>query len=40
MFLSNQRAKCSVRPGTSDNTAELDVDSSQNESSECVEIDL
>lgn len=43
MFLPNQRAKCLVRPGTSDNTAELDVDSSRKmtpESSECVEIDL
>lgn len=42
MFLSNQRAKCLVRPGTSDYTAELDADSSQNdpESSECVETDL
>lgn len=42
MFLFNQRAKCLVRPGTSDNTAELDADSSQNdpESSECVKTDL
>lgn len=43
MFLPDQRAKCLVRPGTSDNTAELDADSSQNdpsESSECVEVDL
>lgn len=42
MFLPNRRAKCLVRPGTSDNSAELDMDSSQNdpESSECVEIDL
>lgn len=29
MFLPNQRAKCLVRPGTSDNTAELDADSYQ-----------
>lgn len=42
MFLSNLRAKCLVRPGTSDNAAQLDMESSQNdpESSERVEIDL